>query len=72
MLYLTLTHPSGDIAPVSIQAKTIAIAFPQWKQVLDTWNIRKSYNKEWVRHDLERPTMACAEEPSDRCSASPI
>ena len=53
MLYLTLTHPSGDIAPVSIQAKTIAIAFPQWKQVLDTWNIRKSYNKEWVRHDLE-------------------
>lgn len=53
MLYITLTHPKGEHPPVSFSGKTIAVVFPRFKETLDTWGIKKGYNKEWVRHDLE-------------------
>ena len=53
MLYITLTHPTGEHAPVSISGKTIALVFPRFKETLEAWGIKKGYNKVWVRHDLE-------------------
>lgn len=53
MLYITLTHPKGECAPVSLSGKTISNVFPRFKETLDAWGLKKGYSKEWVRHDLE-------------------